>query len=275
MQNTRNESLETRIVAAIDDKKIYGSQGLNFINAKEPNKYDVYFLISILNSKLINYLFSTKYMNLAIKADYLKQIRFPEKNDKLRRILSEKAINMTSLFRKKKKNHKIKFNDLSQRYTSKNSLELRRIMEGSKFNNKIYSGRASKIRNFTVNINTNIITIYLDKSGSDKYEVLKFEEDNKFRRQYIKCYLENLTDEQLEEIDNKYSGNILKKTLRIEIPDYNKDHVVKKVVKEWENLQQKIIDLENEIERIDNEIDQMVYNLYDLTEEEIKIVENS
>jgi len=63
--------------------------------------------------------------------------------------------------------------------------------------------------------------------------------------------------------------------LQVEIPDYNKEHVVKKVVKEWESLQQEIIDLKSEIEKIDNEIDQMVYKLYNLTEEEIQIVENS
>ena len=34
-------------------------------------------LLGILNSKLINYLFATKFLNLAIKADYLKQIRIP------------------------------------------------------------------------------------------------------------------------------------------------------------------------------------------------------
>jgi seryl-tRNA synthetase len=50
---------------------------------------------------------------------------------------------------------------------------------------------------------------------------------------------------------------------------------VKKVVKEWENLQQEIEDLEEKIEETDSEIDQMVYDLYDLDDEEIKIVEES
>jgi hypothetical protein len=38
----------------------------------------VYFLIAIINSSLINYLFTTKFLNLAIKADYVKQISFPK-----------------------------------------------------------------------------------------------------------------------------------------------------------------------------------------------------
>ena len=119
------------------------------------------------------------------------------------------------------------------------------------------------------------MTLYSEKSTSGKYELLKYEEDNEYKRRFIKYYLENLTEDQLEETNDKYSGNLLEKVLQIEIPDYDKDHVVKKVVKEWESLQEEIKDLEKGIEQIDNEIDQMVYDLYDLTEEEIKIVEES
>ncbi len=77
IQNTRNERLHPRIVATVDEIGIYGSQGLNFVVPKT-NIYSVYFLIGIINSKLINYLFATKFLNLAIKADYIKQISFPK-----------------------------------------------------------------------------------------------------------------------------------------------------------------------------------------------------
>ena len=75
VQNTRNESLNTRIVATIDDYSVYGTQGINFIIPMENDS--LRFLLGILNSKLINYLFATKFLNLAIKADYLKQVRLP------------------------------------------------------------------------------------------------------------------------------------------------------------------------------------------------------
>ena len=63
------------------------------------------------------------------------------------------------------------------------------------------------------------------------------------------------------------------KVLQIEIPDYDKDQVVRKVVKEWKDLQQEIENLEDKIEETDSEIDQMVYELYDLDDDEIEIVE--
>ena len=76
LQNTRNEALKTRIVATLDDSSIYSLQGCNFIIPLE-SKYSLYFLIGLLNSKYINYLFSKKFLNLAIKAEYIKSIQFP------------------------------------------------------------------------------------------------------------------------------------------------------------------------------------------------------
>ena len=76
LQNTRNEALKTRIVATLDNEAVYGSQSINFIIPKS-KKADLRFLLGILNSKALNYLFATKFLNLAIKAEYVKQIRIP------------------------------------------------------------------------------------------------------------------------------------------------------------------------------------------------------
>ena len=90
VQNTRNEALKTRIVATLDDQGVYGTQGINFIIPRD-NKYTLRYLLGVLNSKLINYLFSTKFLNLAIKADFLKQVHLPnvseQKQDEIVRIV--------------------------------------------------------------------------------------------------------------------------------------------------------------------------------------------
>jgi hypothetical protein len=75
IQNTRNERLQPRIVACMDELGLCGTQGLNFIEPK--GEADPYILLGILNSRLINYVFSTKLLNLAIKAEYLKKLRLP------------------------------------------------------------------------------------------------------------------------------------------------------------------------------------------------------
>jgi len=118
------------------------------------------------------------------------------------------------------------------------------------------------------------LTVYADKSSSRQYELFKFQVDDRYQRRYIKLYLENMNEEQLEGINNN-SGNLPEKVLQIEIPDYNKPNVVRKIVDEWQSLQDEIKSLENKIEQTDREIDEMVYELYGLTDEEIKIVEKS
>ena len=76
VQRTRNERLKKRIVATIDETGIYTAESLwNIIPKNE--ECSIYFLLGILNSNLINYLFSTKFLNLGIKKDYLNKISFP------------------------------------------------------------------------------------------------------------------------------------------------------------------------------------------------------
>ncbi len=77
VQGTRNPRLAKRIVATIDVEGVYGTQGLNFIAPRDDNA-PTYFLLGVLNSTLINYLYATKLLNVAIKADYLKNTPIPE-----------------------------------------------------------------------------------------------------------------------------------------------------------------------------------------------------
>jgi hypothetical protein len=235
------------------------------------------FILMILNSLLAKYAFTRFYSGGGITNEITVQgiIKLPIpdlKNISLTKleIYKKKSKNMIEMNVKLQKLKYTSFLDVMEQFTSNRGVKLYTIITPI-FSNQIYSGRASKITDLTVNINTNIMTLYSDKSSSGKYELLKFEENNNFKRQYIKLYLENLTDKQLEKIDG-YSGNILEKVLQIEIPDYDKDQVVRKVLKEWGSLQKEISNLEEEIEKTDREIDQMVYDLYDLTDEEIKIV---
>lgn len=101
LQRTRNESLKQRIVATIDDRGIYGMEGILFIIPSDKT-CDLYCLLGILNSKLINYLFSTKFLNLAIKAEYLKDVRIPRPHIQLRQlvktILDKKSLGMDTTF---------------------------------------------------------------------------------------------------------------------------------------------------------------------------------
>lgn len=101
IQNTRNERLRPRIVATVDEIGVYGSQGMNFVVPKT-YEYSVYFLIGIINSKLIDYLFSTKFLNLAIKADYIKQLSFPKPSKQVQSEIEKLSKNILELKKKGK-----------------------------------------------------------------------------------------------------------------------------------------------------------------------------
>lgn len=95
MQRTRNESLKTRIVATLDSTAIYGMEGIIFVIPKaDKDVKPLAFLLGILNSKLINYLFATKFLNLAIKAEYLKRVRLPLASQEVQNEISALVMNI-------------------------------------------------------------------------------------------------------------------------------------------------------------------------------------
>lgn len=100
IQRTRNESLKTRLVATLDNCSAYTSEGILNITPKSKD-VSLKFILGLLNSKLMNYLFSTKYLNLAIKAEYLKQLRIPCTEDAkiatlVDKILSAKRLDISA-----------------------------------------------------------------------------------------------------------------------------------------------------------------------------------
>ena len=76
LQRTRNPRLKTRVVATIDDQGFYGMESIIFIAPKVADA-PLYFLLGILNSSTINYLYQTKFLNVAVKAEYLKDTPIP------------------------------------------------------------------------------------------------------------------------------------------------------------------------------------------------------
>jgi len=271
----------SRLTSTYDSSGIYTLRSLYNMRLKKKAKhqYKIKFILGVLNSSLIQFYYLDKFKS---KTNVFPKIRIsqvktiPIKNTEVN---TQTAMDKTVTLMLELKNKLIEFenfsfSDVVLKFASKAGLSLSTITTQSQFYNQIYTGRARKVRPLTVNINDNILTVYAEKSGYGQYELFKFQADDRYQRQYIKLYLENLTEEQLDEINN-YSGKLPEKILQIEIPDYNKPNVVHKVVNEWQSLQDEIQSLQSKIEQTDREIDQMVYELYGLTDDEIEIVEES
>ncbi|MBU1874370.1 N-6 DNA methylase [bacterium] len=92
VQGTRNPRLKTRVVATLDTIGVYGTQGVNFILPKT-NLMPIEFLLGILNSSVINYLYKTKFLNVAIKAEFLKDTPIPsatvEQQNKIEKLVTQ------------------------------------------------------------------------------------------------------------------------------------------------------------------------------------------
>jgi type I restriction-modification system DNA methylase subunit len=76
VQAIRNLSLKRRVIATIDKQGLFADHTL-FVISPHNNDYDIHFILGILNSTLVNYLFSKKFIDINIKGIYLSDIPFP------------------------------------------------------------------------------------------------------------------------------------------------------------------------------------------------------
>jgi len=77
---TRNLTLKQRIVATIDTERKYNLNRLSNIIAREGS--NIYGLLGILNSKLYNWLYSTRFIDYEIKPIYLRNSPLADTNNK-------------------------------------------------------------------------------------------------------------------------------------------------------------------------------------------------
>ncbi|TAG90983.1 MAG: hypothetical protein EAZ20_03555, partial [Bacteroidetes bacterium] len=197
----------SKLVAMIDENCYHTDKTLHTIVAKDEykNDIDLYFLLAIFNSKLLNYLYSilTEEEGRAfaqVKTVNIKQLPFILVEKKFQQIFIEKVNEILSLQPNFKK-------------IQNNFLEL------------------------------------LEEYGKNKKNTKKL--DNWFELDWASLSLE-LTKSKIEMSLNK----------KTEWKDFFKQE------------KEKIINITEKIKNLENEIDHLVYQLYDLNEEEIKIIEN-
>ncbi|MDQ1281669.1 MAG: hypothetical protein QG630_20 [Patescibacteria group bacterium] len=190
--------IATKLKATIDEEGYYVKDAL-LLSTKD--KDTMYFYLSILNSKLLNFYYSNKYKVISVAKNAILDLPFP------------------------------------------------------------------------TNIDQKSQQPFVEKAD----EILKL---NKEYHEELKSILDFLKSEfRLEKINNK-----LEKFYNISFEDFYKSVKTKNIEwgidkkEEWykwfSQKQKSILDKKNKIDETDREIDSMVYVLYGLTEEEIKIVEN-
>ena len=74
IQRIRNLSLKRRLVLTYDSKGYYTSINIGVIFAKAGSKYNLWYLLGILNSTLMNEYYSRRFHNIQIKNKFLEQL---------------------------------------------------------------------------------------------------------------------------------------------------------------------------------------------------------
>ena len=76
VQAIRNLSLKRRIVATLDSGQHYADHTLNVLHSKGSD-YNLLFVLGVLNSKLTNFVFSRRHIDINIKGVYLTDLPLP------------------------------------------------------------------------------------------------------------------------------------------------------------------------------------------------------
>lgn len=199
IQYIRKLSMERRLIAAFDEDGIYYPlNNFSFIEAKSED-YELFFLLELINSKIINFYFKNCFIDYNIKPKYLEKIPIPNVTVRLQLNFKEKADIMLS------KNKELQ--QLSQQFIQ--------------FLQAKYA---------TININNKLESWYTLTA-------------NEFVKEFSKQKIKLTLSEQQEWLQY------------------------------FEELKTKANNIQSIITQTDKEIDAMVYELYGLTSEEIKIVE--
>lgn len=207
IQRIRNPKLKIRIVATYTEEEYYNNPALsNFILLKNSNISLKYILV-ILNSKMINWLYRNSFTDVNIKPTDLELLPIKYINETKQKPFIEKADLMLKL---NEEFANIKNEFLNELQTHYNLEKL-----------------SKKLDNF--------YTLNFDDFLKEITKVAK---------------LKLTTAKEKKEIKNYWSEL-------------------------FEEKSQKLIELKEKIDNTDREIDEMVYKLYGLNEEEIKVIQES
>ena len=185
VQAIRNLALNRRVIATLDDNKLYADHTL-FVPILENPDYDIRYILGILNSNVINYMFQKKYVDINIKSVYIDAIPVPEINIDKQQTIIEKVDQIL--------------------LHNKNNLELNKKLQDRMTQNLELEKFSNKLKNFhELNFNE-----FLKELKKEKIELTlkKQEEWNEYFDNKKQEKLKNIT--QIEQLDSDLDKLIYK-----------------------------------------------------------------
>lgn len=299
---------DNRMIATIDNEKFYALDTLHII--KQISDIDTHELLPIINSKLSNWWLKLMQIESGkilpeVKIDFLNFFPIPNKllqNEKLRKELNKYSETITNLYKKKQNlisaiepfkfiNKGVAFGTFQTVFTEgiKYGQLIGDGMDYGKVHHDIEGLKLEPVNNSDGSeIKSWLLSCYL-KHRDPKTGWSQTAKDNNgniirstppvFQFEFTEAegHYWQQAFEILDQFENSHTfpggkaRTTYEKLLASKVPVFDQKANIKPLIE----LREELAELEEKIEKTDWLIDQVVYRLYGLSDEEIKIVENS
>jgi hypothetical protein len=255
-----------KLICAIDNNGFLCLNNLHVGNLKD-KKFKLEYLVILLNSQLLNFYYQSISLETGrtmAQTDIETIEQLPIYFTHQQNPFIEMADKMLELNKKLQETEKSFYEFVEEKI--KNKIPLREI-EGLNFVNikdsRAKLGEKGKI-NATQEENTLLVLI-------NKKPVIKIICQDKISSEFLSKYLNGLRTNTLS---GKDGDSWIERILNTKI-HWDKKLNLEKLLEEYKSLQSSAEELKKQIAETDREIDEMVYDLYGITKEERKIIEES
>ena len=284
-----------QITATIDEKNRIPQGGIYFGTLRS-DALHLKYVISLLNSKLLSFvyqiLFGGMHMGggyLRYRTEFLKQLPIkilPKSQQQPFIDLVDKMLSLNKQFNE----ININFEHYVNLHPRTKDITLERYLQ-----NLNLDASDKEVLNNVNKIEGKVTGFEIIEKGEWLVFKIEYEKEIKAKKKITKVEIRafrcRIKDEKMRKFlyysikefitpGKVGKGNLYERILKIKVPCFNLSwdknvEIIRKIMEEYLPNVEKWEKLKKEIEETDREIDQKVYELYGLTEEEIKIVEGS
>ena len=255
-----------KITATIDDKS---SITFDTVTTIIPNNSgDIFYILGLLNSRLISYYFYKIIYNNAIRSmDFVPGIAkltpilktSEEEKNKISEIV-KKLMNLNQ----KLLNYESEIRKIYEKYSGIKKTKFTELFQNHYFK-RLKKDKKIKVRDVYVKIDEDLLILVINKK-----DFLKLQIKDVRKRKYVSFFLDSIYPDLLNTSDN----TIFKILKDLEIDDLEDIKAIMVVTEELDDYKLKF-ELRNRIIELENELNNRIYRLYGLSKEEIRYIKES
>lgn len=256
-----------KITASIDEKS---SITFDTVLTVIPNDLDdLYYILGFLNSKLISYyLYKFVYNNAIRSMDFVPGIAkitpIFKCNEEQKQAISDIVRKLIDL-NQKLLNYNGEIQKIYKKYSGVNKTKLREILQDNFYRFLLKKDKKIKVREINVKTDEDLLLVEINEK-----EFLKLQIKDSIKRKYLYYFIDSLDIEFL----NSKDKTIFQAFKQLEIDDFDDMKAIKITTAELDKFLTKEM-LKSEINKLEEELNDNIFNLYGLNEEEINYIKDS